>query len=217
VNCGGACVNVQSDANNCGACNTTCGSLGCSAGQCGCTANTPNGVLCMRPGQVRGTCWSGACVLPQYFSGCNSAADCVPGGCTGPGGYCLGTVDVAGQVTCTANTGASVSCATSQGCSPGPSSGQVQCGDGNGGTGNATCDGPGDCPPKSDCCAYPGSGNVAHCAAQTTVGVIGSGCPSVGPGSQLPNLCDPLNITANCPAGKSCATVVGAQVSFVCQ
>jgi hypothetical protein len=195
----------------------SCNGLGCSAGQCGCTASTPNGTLCIRPGQVRGTCWSGACVLPQYFLGCNSAADCVPGGCTGPGGYCLGTIDVAGQVSCTANTGSSVACSTSQGCSPGPSTGQVQCGDGNGGTGNATCDGPSDCPPNSDCCNYPASGNVAHCAAQTQAGVIGSGCPSVGPGSQLPNLCDPLNPTMNCPAGKSCVTVVGAQVRFLCQ
>jgi hypothetical protein len=216
--CNGSCVNLQSDPNNCGACTITCGSwLGCSAGQCSCTASTPNGTMCIRPGQVRGTCWSGACVLPAYFSGCNTAADCVPGGCTGPGGYCLGTIDVAGEVSCTASTGSYVVCSTSQGCSPGPFTGQVQCGNGSGGTGNATCDGPSDCPAGSDCCNYPNSGNNAHCAAQTQPGVIGSGCPSVGPGAQLSNLCDPLNPTTTCPAGKSCVASGGAQVSFDCQ
>ena len=118
VNCGGSCVNLQSDANNCGSCGSTCGTngLGCSAGQCGCGSSSPNGIFCILPGQTRGTCWKGTCVLPAYFPGCNSAADCVPGGCTGPGGYCLGTVDVAGQVSCSDNTGWYVVCPTSQGC-----------------------------------------------------------------------------------------------------
>jgi hypothetical protein len=191
--------------------------MGCSAGQCVCTANTPNGQFCMRPGQVRGTCWGGVCVLPAYFSGCNSAADCVPGGCTGPGGYCLGTVDVAGEVSCTANTGSYVVCPTSQGCSSGPTTGQVECGDGTGtGTGAVTCDGPSDCPANSDCCYSPAQGRT--CRAQTQPGVIGSGCPSTGPGSQLPNACDPLNPTANCPAGKSCVSdLEGTEVSFTCE
>lgn len=175
-----------------------------------------NGTMCIRPGQTRGTCWAGACVLPAYFSGCNTAADCVPGGCTGPGGFCLGTVDVAGQVSCSANTGSYVVCPASQGCSAGPTTGQVECGDGTGtGTGTVTCDGPNDCTGNNDCCAYPASGS--HCTAQAQPGVIGSGCPSVGPGAQLPVLCDPLNPTAHCPAGKSCVNNVGAQVSFLCQ
>src|SRR5947209_9886617 len=58
--------------------------LGCSSGQCVCTANTPNGTRCYRPGQQPATCWGGTCVLPAFFSGCSTATDCVPGGCTGP-------------------------------------------------------------------------------------------------------------------------------------
>ena len=219
VNCGGSCVKVQSDANNCGACGASCANgLGCSSGQCGCTASTPNGTRCYRPGQTPGTCWGGTCVLPAFFSGCNSAADCVPGGCTGPGGYCLGTVDVAGEVSCTDKTGSYVVCPASQGCSPGPSTGQVECGDGTAtGTGGVTCDGPSDCPANSDCCYYPALG-VMHCNAQTQPGVIGSGCPSAGPGSQLANACDPLNPNANCPAGKSCVSYfAGAEVTFSCE
>jgi len=206
VNCGGSCVNVQSDANNCGSCGYSCGNLGCSGGQCGCTASTPNGTICIRPGQTRGTCWAGACVLPGYFPGCNTAADCVPGGCTGAGGYCLGTVDVAGQVNCTDNDGEYIVCPTSQGCGD-AQSGHVFCG-----TTPGSCDGPSDCPPNSDCCGN----NI--CYAQTQSGVIGSGCPSMGPGFQLGVFCDPLNPTTTCPAGKTCtSTFSGAQVQFGCQ
>ena len=220
TSCSGVCVDLQSDPNNCGGCGSNgCAnnSLGCSAGQCVCTANTPNGLeICFRPGQVRGTCWGGVCVLPAYFPGCNSAADCVPGGCTGPGGYCLGTVDVAGEVSCTDSDGAYVVCPTSQGCTDVISEPPVFCGDGNGGRGAITCDGPSDCPSNSDCCYNPGAGR--NCAVQTQPGVIGSGCPSTGPGSQLPNACDPLNPTANCPAGKSCVSdFEGTEVRFTCE
>jgi hypothetical protein len=209
TSCNGACVDLQSDPNNCAGCGATCMSgLACSVGRCVCTAGSPNGISCVRPGQKQGTCWSGACVLPAYFAGCNTAADCVPGGCTGPGGYCLGTIDVAGEVSCTANNGSYVVCSTSQGCTRGST--QVSCGNGN-----VTCDGPNDCPGNTDCCNSPNGGS--SCAAQTQPGVIGSGCPSVGPGAQLSNLCDPLNPTANCPAGKSCVTNVGVLASFSCQ
>jgi hypothetical protein len=221
TSCNGACVNTQSDPNNCGTCGFGCGNngLGCSAGQCTCTANTPNGIFCKRPGQVNGTCWSGACVLPAYFSGCNTAADCVPGGCTGPGGYCLGTIGVAGEVSCTDNDGAYVVCSTSQGCSPGPLTGQVQCGDGNGGIGVFACDGPNDCPGDSDCCTRLGTRGY-FCVARAQPGVIGSGCAALdtnpnGPQSSV--VCDPLNPTTTCPTGKSCVTNAGTQVSFGCQ
>jgi hypothetical protein len=218
--CNGSCVNLQSDSNNCGTCGTTCGSgLGCSAGQCGCTASSPNGTACTRPGQVNGTCWSGACVLPAYFPGCNTAADCVPGGCTGPGGYCLGTIDVAGEVNCTANSGLYVVCSASQGCSSGQSTQQVQCGNGSGGTDLVTCDGPSDCPADSDCCTKVAAFGTS-CVARSESGVIGSGCTALQPnpaGPQSKVVCDPLNPTTTCPTGKSCVANVDTQVSFLCQ
>jgi hypothetical protein len=218
VNCGGSCVNPQTDANNCGGCGAACqNGLGCSGGQCVCASNTPNGVFCSLPGQTSGTCWKGACILPAFFSGCNSAADCVPGGCTGPGGYCLGTVDVAGQVSCTNKNGWYVVCPTSQGCTV-STSGRLPpfayCGDGNGGVGAVTCDGPNDCAAGTDCCYTP-SGST--CMAQTQPGVIGSGCPTLGPGNQLTTLCDPLNPTMNCATGKSCMTSFSVLASFSCQ
>ena len=209
VNCGGSCVDLPSNADNCGTCGSSCqNGLVCSAGQCVCGASTPNGTICIRPGQTRGTCWGGACVLPGYFPGCNTAADCVPGGCTGPGGYCLGTVDVAGQVNCTTNTGEYVACPTSQNCVV--ANGHVGCGAGSPGT--TYCDGPSDCGASGDCC-----GN-SICYARTQAGVVGSGCPSLGPGNQLGVVCDPLNPTTTCPAGKACtSSFSGAQVSFGCQ
>jgi len=219
VNCGGSCVDLQSNANNCGTCGSSCGNLGCSSGQCGCTASTPNGTLCIRPGQTRGTCWGGACVLPAYFPGCNTADDCVPGGCTGPGGYCLGTVDVPGEVSCTAGEGSYIVCPTSQGCLPGPYVGQVQCGNGTATeTGDITCDGPSDCPANSDCCVEPAG---QHCLAQPQPGVIGSGCAAFDSnpnGPQAGIVCDPLNPVTTCPAGKSCVSDFGGgQVAFLCQ
>jgi hypothetical protein len=222
--CNGACVNLQTNPNNCGGCGVdSCATtfMGCSAGQCVCTANTPNGNSCMRPGQVPGVCWGGVCVLPAYFSGCNTAADCVPGGCTGPGGYCLGTVDVAGEVSCSDIHGAYAVCPTYQGCTDFSSARQppfAVCGDGTGtGTGFVTCDGPNDCPVNTDCCIYPGPPTSWQCTARTQPGVIGSGCPSLGPGAQLPVVCDPFTPTANCPTGKSCVPSAGALVVFSCQ
>ncbi len=222
VNCNGSCADLQTNANNCGSCSIVCGdSLGCSAGQCTCTTSTPNGAICHRPGQTRGTCWGGACVLPAYFSGCNSATDCVPGGCTGPGGYCLGTTDVSGEVSCTDNDGAYVVCSTQQGCLPGPEVGQVQCGDGNANTamGLVSCDGPSDCPANNDCCTRL-SGGGSFCVARTQPGVVGSGCAALDDnpnGPQSGVLCDPLNRTTTCPQGQSCASIAGSQVTFICQ
>lgn len=220
TSCNGTCVDLQSDANNCGNCgNNFCATLlmGCSGGQCVCTPTTPNGTFCIRPDQGRGACWSGKCVLPQYFPGCTSAADCVPGGCSAFG-FCLGTVVIAGQVSCSDNTGSYVACPTSQGCGPGPTTGHVQCG--TGGSGVVSCDGPSDCPAGNDCCHFTPGGSVSSCTPQAQPGVIGSGCPSLGPGNQVPVLCDPTNPdpTAHCPAGKSCVSDgSGFQVSFLCE
>jgi hypothetical protein len=219
--CNGACLDLQSDPKNCGACgDSTCfnNGMGCSAGQCVCTANTPSGRSCTRPGQTRGTCWGGACVLPAFFSGCNTAADCVPGGCTG--GYCLGTIDTAGLVSCTNNDGSYQICYTPQGCSPGTLTEQALCGDGNGGAGLFTCDGPSDCPGDSDCCTQVGPAVGSFCVARSQSGVIGSGCLALQPnpaGPQSGVLCDPLNPTTTCPTGKSCVTNGGTQVGSLCK
>jgi hypothetical protein len=126
---------------------------------------------------------------------------------------------VAGLVSCTANTGLYVVCPAYQGCTSGFNS-QVICGDGTGtGTGAVMCDGPSDCPVNSDCCTRPGNPG-SFCVARPQSGVIGSGCAALDPnpmGPQSSVVCDPLNPTANCPVGKSCVTIGGAQASFLCQ
>jgi hypothetical protein len=192
----------------------TCGTQTCTNGKLGAcvTTSTPNGTICFRPDQGRGTCWAGACVLPQYFSGCKSAADCVPGGCSA-NGFCLGTVGAPGQVSCSDNTGAYVVCSSSEGCGRGATVGSVACGPS--GTGSF-CDGPNDCAAGSDCCAIPNPGApfLGSCTVQTQPGVIGSGCPSLGPGNQLHTLCNPVIPTANCPVGQAC---LESTSSFLCE
>jgi len=210
--CNGACVNVQTDPRNCGTCGASdCANknMACSAGQCVCGPNTPNGLeICFRPGQVRGTCWGGSCVLPALGVGCNTAADCVPGGCSAPGGFCLGTIEVAGEVSCGDDIGSSVICGASEGCTDFPMARQppfTVCGDGTStANGAITCDGPSDCGTNYDCCYFVGT---QHCLAQPQPGVIGSGCVAYqtnpnGPQASL--VCDPLNPTATCPPGKTC-------------
>jgi len=228
--CNGSCVNVQSDPYNCGSCgNNDCAnhSMECSAGQCVCGANTPNGSeICFRPGQVRGTCWSGACVLPALGVGCNTASDCVPGGCSTPGGFCLGTIEVSGQVSCGDVLGPSVTCPVSSGCTNvgGRLPPFAVCGAPTGtGTGSVTCDGPIDCPTNYDCCYTNDSQYTSqHCVAQPQPGVIGSGCTAYQPnpnGPQASLLCDPLNPTTSSPPGKSCRTESNDSLvySFYCQ
>ncbi|HVT06459.1 MAG TPA: hypothetical protein VHO67_03335 [Polyangia bacterium] len=226
TSCNGACVDLQSDPRNCGACgSTTCADkfMGCSGGQCVCSANTPNGLeICFLPGQVRGTCWGGSCVLPALGTGCNSASDCVPGGCSAPGGYCLGTIEVAGQVSCSDSNGPSVACPASQGCTDvgGRAPPFAVCGDGTAsGTGSITCDGPSDCPANSECCAAVGG---QHCLAQAQPGVVGSGCATFDTnpnGPQASVVCDPMRPTTTCPTGKSCVPDFGASLvlGFYCQ
>jgi hypothetical protein len=218
--CGSACVDLTSDPNNCGSCGHACGnSMGCAGSQCVCTASTPNGANCMRPGQVPGTCWSGACVLPTHYAGCTTAADCVPGGCVLPAGICLGTTSVPGQVSCSDYTPDYVVCAASVGCSfPVQRTHGDICGDGANGTGVIRCDGPNDCPANQDCCYHSDRVAMMECYPQTTPGVIGSGCPMLGPNAWAPNVCDPLNPTATCPQGKSCTpSVVRDWTLFLCE
>lgn len=209
--CNGACVNLQADPNNCGACGANdCANknMGCSAGQCVCSTDTQNGLeICFRPGQVRGTCWGGSCVLPALGVGCNTGDDCVPGGCSTPGGFCLGTIEVPGQVSCGDDVGSSVTCPASEGCTDigGRQPPFTVCRDGTGtGTGAITCDGPSDCPTNYDCCYFVGT---QHCLAQPQPGVVGSGCVAYqtnpnGPQASL--VCDPLNPMVTCPPSKSC-------------
>ena len=216
--CNGACVNTQTDPKYCGGCAIGCGDqLVCSAGICTCGGNTPNGALCSRPGQVRGSCWQGSCVLPALGKDCNTAADCVPGGCSAPGGFCLGTIEVSGEVSCSANDGATITCNVSDGCTSGFNS-QVYCGD-NVSPGNITCDGPSDCPANSECC---GSVNGQHCLVQAQPGVVGSGCATFDTnpnGPQASVVCDPLNPITTCPPNTRCVPQFGGAlvIAFSCQ
>lgn len=211
--CNGACVNTQTDPKYCGGCGIGCGDqLVCSAGLCTCGGNTPNGALCWRPGQVRGSCWQGSCVLPALGKDCNTAADCVPGGCSAPGGFCLGTIEISGEVSCSANDGATITCDVSEGCTSGFNS-QVYCGT-TAALGDITCDGPNDCPANNDCCAEPGG---QHCLAQPQPGVIGSGCAAFDTnpnGPQASVVCDPLNPIASCPPNKRCVTTFGGALAY---
>jgi len=222
--CNGVCVDLQTDPKNCGACGeNSCStkSMGCSKGQCVCATDTPNGLeICNFPGQARGTCWNGACVLPALGVGCSSASDCVPGGCS-PTGYCLGTVELAGQVSCSDTNGPTARCPAAQGCTDvgGRAPPFAVCGDGGTGAGAITCDGANDCPSNNDCCALVGT---QHCYPQSTAGVIGSGCAALNTNPNAPQaalVCDPLNPMTSCPGGKSCVAQVGSSlvINISCQ
>jgi hypothetical protein len=129
------------------------------------------------------------------------------------GGFCLGTVEVAGEVSC-AGSQSDVTCSTSQGCTPGVN----VCGINQDGiSGGINCDGPSDCPANYDCCA--GVGNYQMCQPQAPAGVVGSGCAAVDPnlnGPQASMVCDPLTPTS-CPTGKLCTAGPNGLAGFACQ
>lgn len=222
--CNGACVDTLSDPKNCGGCagfaGRNCadsGLVGCSAGLCTCPTNKI-GAICFLPGEDnRGTCYKGKCLLPAHFPGCSSPADCVDGGCSG--GFCLGTISDGSQVTCTDNSGLSAICPASQGCSSGSGRPPVFCGGASSGTGDITCDGPGDCPAGNDCCALAGA---QHCYAQPSGGGLGAGCTALNTNPNAPQaalVCNPSS-SASCPSGKTCVNIyAGAafQAYFQCQ
>jgi len=213
------CVNTTDDPNNCGACGNVCTESGfqCVDSQCTCGPSTPNGYSCTRPGDVAGVCWSGTCVLAAFSTGCTEASDCVPGGCVGS--YCIGTVDTAGQVTCSEGN-VEVVCPTSVGCNYiDTGTGGIACGTGNSGEANIFCDGPNDCPLDWDCCAGPDSADQS-CVMQPQPGVIGSGCASLDPsafGPQAAVVCDPANPTSSCPANQSCSGSPMEPSGFTCE
>jgi hypothetical protein len=217
--CGSACVNLQTDPLNCGSCGFNCASsgFGCSGGQCSCTATTPNGTACTRPGGILGVCFGAQCLMPMLSQGCATDADCVPGGCLNT--TCLGTVDVAMTVSCSnvaikcTTTGAGTGCSLGTGGRAPPAcvsaGAQIQ------------CDGPNDCLSGQDCClsAFMGAATQT-CVAQTTPGVIGSGCVPImnGAGSGIVHIvCDPKNPTTTCPTGQTCGATSLAISGFGCQ
>jgi phospholipase C len=79
VHCGGNCVDLQSDANNCGACGVRCGAGQCAGGACAC------------PGALV-TC-GGACVDTQSdTANCGGCGNACPNGSGCLAGRCAGAV-----------------------------------------------------------------------------------------------------------------------------
>ena len=184
--CGAEWVDESVDSLNCGACGTTCGGSLCAAGRC---------------------------LLAEGQSGCKTAADCVPGGCT-DGGVCAGTAGLAGVTGCGtyACTGSCVYVGPIPQI-PGPSVCEAVAICEPPEDGALSCDGPNDCPPNNDCCLVSSESTVFFdcvatneigCFPQATPGVVGSGCPQ-DPGCpvfQTELFCDPLE--PSCPPGQTC-------------
>ena len=88
--CGGACVDLQSDANNCGACGKTC-AIACAAGQCATPVGVSVGIAfaCALLSNGAVACWGGALgttdlserwTTPQTVEGLNHAVAISAGG-----------------------------------------------------------------------------------------------------------------------------------------
>jgi hypothetical protein len=113
TNCQGECVDLQTDADDCGSCNTDCGSGGvCTNGACSCPASTTVmacGAQCTDLNSDLGNC--GACgeVCNPFgnagqFNAC-VGGDCVP--CGGENQTCctLGPISCTGSLTCQGTRG----------------------------------------------------------------------------------------------------------------
>jgi hypothetical protein len=102
--CGGFCVDVLSNRNNCGDCNVVCDAMtgnGCSAGTCVCnfgpacsggatccatgcknlTSDPQNCGTCARPCEPSEGCAAGMCVCATTGSECAGVEQCCPAGC----------------------------------------------------------------------------------------------------------------------------------------
>jgi hypothetical protein len=78
TDCYGVCKDLQTDPNNCGACNTLCGPGTCESGTCSCASSKPD--LCPPHGctDMKTDYWNcGSC-----GSSCSTAQSCVNGQCT---------------------------------------------------------------------------------------------------------------------------------------
>ncbi|MHB8418585.1 MAG: hypothetical protein ACYDCL_10945 [Myxococcales bacterium] len=136
--CGGACVGIAADAQNCGGCGYVCPS-GSTCQQGACVTPSCSGasqaLYCLESdGQTIGQCCNGACVDPSQFGsdpancggcglGCAASATCQNGSCApasaGGAAYCAGDSDCAAGESCSLY--ASCAAASCAGASPGAS------------------------------------------------------------------------------------------------
>lgn len=199
--CNGACTDITTDVNNCGACNTGCddGNLcttdTCSAGQC---VHTPIVLNCTASDQchVAGVCdpGTGQCSNPDAADGisCNDGNHCTSGD-TCQTGQCVGGA----AVVCTPSGPCVTStCDPAIGCVEAPKASGVACDDATLCNGHETCDGSGHCvagtPVSCSPCLIcdPATGTCNPDPAQ-----VGLSCPSNG------NLCEG---GFQCTAGGTC-------------
>jgi hypothetical protein len=118
TNCNGTCVDLDSDAQNCGSCGRSCNANeACSTGVCCPGGQTSCGGTCLDLNSDPQNC--GSCGNACNANEACSAGTCCPGGQTGCGGTCIPDTCTGGQVldpsTCTcACPGGAVQCGPSR-------------------------------------------------------------------------------------------------------
>ncbi len=229
LSCGGKCIDVQSDTNNCGACSTVCASSLCVAGVCksggtlGCdTGLTVCSGLCVDLKMDNANC--GTC-----GTACTGITKCASGACLDP---CAPKTTCAGALICvnlqSDNTNCGTCgnvCPTAQSCSAGtcacPSGTPNACGAGN----NLTCvsfaTDVNNCGSCGNACGvnHVCSGGSCQISCQTL-----SGCPATGTVTYCADLTsDPMNCSTCgmvCPTHATCGTSAchcpSAVMSMVC-